>query len=167
MFLLPSVTPREYALSSPDGTIGTGAAPTSGTPTMPTTEPTINVAIAEALRHTRRAWLGAGVLKSENTGQLKGNNKRPDILILESNVSPVAIETEVHPAVTVEADATSRLGSDPVRREMDEAFCGDVLGMDKTFFAQGGPLDLLRQKLAHEPSIHRSKKSKVGAQVEG
>ena len=41
---------------------------------------------------------------------LKGSNERPDILILEPNVSPVVIETEVMPAVTVESEAVSRLG---------------------------------------------------------
>jgi hypothetical protein len=41
---------------------------------------------------------------------LVGSNKRPDILVLEPSVSPVAIETEVVPAVTVESDAIARLG---------------------------------------------------------
>jgi hypothetical protein len=35
---------------------------------------------------------------------------QPDILILEPNVSPVVIETEVVPAPTVEPEALSRLG---------------------------------------------------------
>ncbi len=39
-----------------------------------------------------------------------GSNKRPDILVLEPNVSPVAIETEVAPAVTVESETIARLG---------------------------------------------------------
>jgi hypothetical protein len=46
------------------------------------------------------------MVRSENTGALKGNAKRPDILITEPNVSPVVIE----PAVTVEQDAVQRLG---------------------------------------------------------
>ena len=41
---------------------------------------------------------------------LKGSNRRPDILVIEPNVSPVVIETEVLPANTVEAEAMSRLG---------------------------------------------------------
>src|SRR5205807_1565440 len=44
------------------------------------------------------------------TGMLKGNNRRPDILVIEQNVSPVVIETELLPAVTVEVEASSRLG---------------------------------------------------------
>ncbi len=39
-----------------------------------------------------------------------GSNKRRDILVLESNVSPVAIETEVVPAISVESEAVARLG---------------------------------------------------------
>src|SRR5262245_24376003 len=77
---------------------------------MATTEPAINVALAESLRLTRRQWQKAGHIKSENTAQLKGSANRPDILILEPGVSPVVIETEIHPAATVEADAIARLG---------------------------------------------------------
>ena len=77
---------------------------------MATTEPTINDALAEVLRGTRRAWQQSNVIRSENTGMLKGSNERPDILVTESTVSPVVIETEVLPAPTVESDATSRLG---------------------------------------------------------
>jgi NAD(P)-dependent dehydrogenase (short-subunit alcohol dehydrogenase family) len=75
-----------------------------------TTEHTINDTLAAALRAGRRVWRQHGVVSSENTGMLKGNNRRPDILVLESGVSPVAIETEVLPAITVEPEATSRLG---------------------------------------------------------
>ena len=77
---------------------------------MPTTEHTINDALAEVLRETRHAWQQPNVVRSENTGMLKGSNERPDILVIEPTVSPVVIETEVLPAVTVELDTTSRLG---------------------------------------------------------
>jgi hypothetical protein len=77
---------------------------------VPLTEHTINDAIAAALRQTRRAWQSSNVISSENTGMLKGSSKRPDILVIEANVSPVVIETEVLPAITVEAEAKSRLG---------------------------------------------------------
>jgi hypothetical protein len=75
-----------------------------------TTEHTINDAIARALRRTRRAWASAGVVQSENTSKLTGSNKRPDILVSEAGVSPVVVENEVLPAVTVEQEARSRLG---------------------------------------------------------
>ena len=77
---------------------------------MATTEPTINDALAEVLRGTRRAWQQSNVVRSENSGMLKESNERPDILVIEPTVSPVVIETEVLPAVTVELDTTSRLG---------------------------------------------------------
>ncbi len=78
---------------------------------MATTEHTINDALAELLRGTRRAWRDSDIVSSENTGQLKGSTARPDILVVEPNVSPVVIETEVLPAVTVEAEAVARLGA--------------------------------------------------------
>ena len=76
---------------------------------MATTEHTINDALAAVLRETRRAWSASSVVSSENTGMLKGSSRRPDILIIEANVSPVVIETEVLPAVTVESEAVSVL----------------------------------------------------------
>jgi len=77
---------------------------------MPTTEHTINDALAEQLRTTKRAWNLPGTVRSENTGMLRGTTERPDILILEANVSPVAIETELLPATNVESEACARLG---------------------------------------------------------
>lgn len=77
---------------------------------MPVTEHTINDALAEVLATTRSLWHSKGVVRSENTETLKGNARRPDILVTEPNVSPVVVETEVVPAVTVESDALSRLG---------------------------------------------------------
>jgi hypothetical protein len=74
------------------------------------TEPAINDALASVLRETRYVWRTSDVVSSENTGMLRGSNKRPDILVIEANVSPVVIETEVVPAVTVESEAISRLG---------------------------------------------------------
>ena len=78
---------------------------------MPTTEHTINDALAALLRRTRHAWAVPDAINSENTGVLKQAGKRPDILVSEPNVSPVVIETEVLPAPTVEQDALSRLGA--------------------------------------------------------
>ena len=77
---------------------------------MPTTEHTINDALAAVLRRTRHAWATTDAINSENTGVLKDAAKRPDVLVSEPNVSPVVIETEVLPATTVEQDALSRLG---------------------------------------------------------
>jgi hypothetical protein len=77
---------------------------------MATTEHTINDALAELLRGTRSAWHDSDIVSSENTGQIKGSAARPDILVVEPNVSPVVVETEVLPAVTVETEAEDRLG---------------------------------------------------------
>jgi hypothetical protein len=78
---------------------------------MARTGHTINDALAELLRDTRRAWRDEKVVTSEDTDQLKGTSGRPDILVIEPNVCPVVIETEVFPATTVEAEALSRLGA--------------------------------------------------------
>jgi hypothetical protein len=78
---------------------------------MARTEHTINDALAELLRRTRRAWRDDKVVTSEDTGQLKDTSGRPDILVIEPNVCPVVIETEVFPATTVEVEALSRLGA--------------------------------------------------------
>ena len=78
---------------------------------MPTTEHTINDALAAVLRRTRHAWATTDAINSENTGILKNAAKRPDILVSEPNVSPVVIETEVLPATAVEQDALARLGN--------------------------------------------------------
>src|SRR6266567_2360936 len=77
---------------------------------MATTEPTINDQLAALLRKTRRAWRAENIVNSENTGMLVGSSKKPDILVLEPSVSPVTIETEVLPAVTVESETVARLG---------------------------------------------------------
>jgi hypothetical protein len=77
---------------------------------MPTTEHTVNDALAEQLRTTKSAWRLPETVRSENTGMLRDSSERPDILVLETNVSPVAIETELLPATSVESEACARLG---------------------------------------------------------
>jgi hypothetical protein len=42
---------------------------------------------------------------------------------------------------------------DPVRRELDEKFLTQVLHFPKWLFTEDGPIDLLRKKLAREPSV--------------
>jgi hypothetical protein len=46
---------------------------------------------------------------------------------------------------------------DPVRRELDEKFMRDVLGLMVPSLVSGGALELLRMKLSREPSIRGSK----------
>jgi hypothetical protein len=47
---------------------------------------------------------------------------------------------------------------DAVRKELDEAFLERVLEFPKKFFVTDGPLDLIRKKLAQEPSLTGRKK---------
>ena len=57
---------------------------------MATTEHTINDALAQVLETTRRAWRSTDIVRSENTGMLRGSNKRPDIKVL-----PIAPDWEI------------------------------------------------------------------------
>ena len=50
-----------------------------------------------------------------------------------------------------------KIDKDPVRQELDEKFARDVLGLPKSVFGSGGALELLRRKLAQEPSIRGHK----------
>ena len=50
-----------------------------------------------------------------------------------------------------------RLHEDAVRCDLDERFGCEVLGLPAALFAEGGPVDLLRQKLAAEPSVRGNK----------
>ncbi len=49
------------------------------------------------------------------------------------------------------------LDIDENRKILDRRFYGEVLGLPAAIFADGGPLDILRQKLSREPSIRGSK----------
>ncbi len=78
---------------------------------MATTEHTINDALAELLRKTRWAWRGSEVVRSETTQLLaESRGLRPDIVIEEPFTAAVVIETEIHPAQSVEEETLSRLG---------------------------------------------------------
>ena len=49
------------------------------------------------------------------------------------------------------------IDSDPIRKELDEAFARNVLRLSEPILTSGGPLELLRRKLSQEPSIRGSK----------
>jgi len=49
------------------------------------------------------------------------------------------------------------LDIDENRKTLDRRFYGEVLGLPDSILADGGPLDILRQKLCREPSIRGSK----------
>ena len=49
------------------------------------------------------------------------------------------------------------IDKDIVRHELDERFGREVLGLPASLFASGGPVEILRLKLAQEPSIRGNK----------
>ena len=51
----------------------------------------------------------------------------------------------------------NEIDQDNARRELDTEFARDVLGLPAHVIAEDGPLELLRMKLAREPSIRGSK----------
>ena len=54
-----------------------------------------------------------------------------------------------------------QIDEDPVRAELDRRLLVDVLGMPPSLCEPGGTIDLLRRKLAKEPQIRGTKKSRV------
>ena len=54
-----------------------------------------------------------------------------------------------------------QIDEDPARAELDHRLLVDVLGLPEELAEPGGPMDLLRRKLAHEPQIHGGKKTRV------
>ena len=73
-----------------------------------TTEPAFNVILGEALRQKHPLWTQH--LGAEQTRVMdRAPAKQPDIVIAVPNSTPVIIETEFYPAVTVEQDARARL----------------------------------------------------------
>ncbi len=85
---------------------GTWAARGGKRDLMATSEPEINIALAEVLNSLRSNWKVGG----EQLGKLQGSHRQPDVIVAAEGSAPVVIETEVLPAVTVENDARSRLG---------------------------------------------------------
>jgi hypothetical protein len=55
----------------------------------------------------------------------------------------------------------SDIDTDATRSELDRRFLGEVLGLAPTLLQTGGPFDLLRRKLAAEPSISGGKADDV------
>ena len=49
------------------------------------------------------------------------------------------------------------IDKDATRKELDERFGREVLGLPESILAPGGALEVLRMKLAQEPSIRGNK----------
>lgn len=77
---------------------------------MATTEIVLNEYIGAELRKKYTRWAVPNVVNVENTGVFSTSGKRPDLVVIDNPTSPVCIETEFVPALTVENDAKSRLG---------------------------------------------------------
>src|SRR5260370_35686414 len=77
---------------------------------MANSEITVNASIAAAFREINTDWRVYDRVASEKTEAFKKKALRPDILIIEPGVPPICLETEFEPALTVEKDASSRLG---------------------------------------------------------
>ena len=45
------------------------------------------------------------------------------------------------------------INKDPIRKELDERFAREVLGLPESILQPGGALDVLRMKFALEPAI--------------
>ena len=60
-----------------------------------------------------------------------------------------------------------QIDEDPARARLDRAILVDVLGLPESLVEDGGPIDLIRRKLAKEPQIHGGKKSRVVFTDEG
>jgi hypothetical protein len=60
-----------------------------------------------------------------------------------------------------------QIDEDPARAEIDRALLVDVLGLDKALCEPGGPMDLLRRKLAAEPQIHANKQTRLEFTLSG
>ena len=54
-----------------------------------------------------------------------------------------------------------QIDEDPARAELDRLLLVDVLHFPETLCEPGGPIDLLRRKLAREPQIHGGKQTRV------
>ena len=60
-----------------------------------------------------------------------------------------------------------QIDEDPARADLDRRLLVDVLGLPATLCEDGGPIDLLRRKLAREPQIHGGKQSRVVFTADG
>ena len=111
---------------------------------MPILESQLNGRIATLLGRMARHWNVSGEAK----GAFQGNQKQPDILVVQAGAQPVVIENEYLPANTVEAEARERLGESldasvvhasgrinaavALRSPIELQGCGDLDEVDET-----------------------------------
>ncbi len=112
-----------------------------------TTEQFFNSMFGQVLREKHPLWKEA--IGVEQTHVLQGSpRKHPDLILSLPETSPVAIETEFMPAVTVEEDAVSRLGESLAS---DARTIENVIALripiELRTVEQGGIEDAIRQAL--------------------
>ena len=54
-----------------------------------------------------------------------------------------------------------QIDEDTARAELDRRLLVEVLGLPETLCDPGGPIDLIRRKLAQEPQVHGAKRTRV------
>jgi hypothetical protein len=99
----------------------------------------------------------------------KQQSGRGSVGVLPLQDFPILAVTALKPKQLREAarlfDVMSRMDllplheidKDAVRKELDEKFAQEVLGLPASMLAPGAPLELLRMKLAREPSVRGHK----------
>ncbi|MDE0510832.1 MAG: hypothetical protein OXI88_03490 [Gammaproteobacteria bacterium] len=98
-----------------------------------TTEPAFSVILGEALRQKHPLWTQH--LGAEQTRVMdRAPGKQPDIVIAAPNSTPVIVETEYFPAVTVEQEARARLNESltSTGRTIEHTFAVRIPGEMKT-----------------------------------
>jgi hypothetical protein len=77
---------------------------------------------------------------------------------------PALTPTQLEAAVKIFGEMSHKellpiheIDKDPTRKELDERFGREVLGLPEPILQPGGALDVLRMKLAQEPSIRGNK----------
>lgn len=60
-----------------------------------------------------------------------------------------------------------QIDEDPARAELDRRLLVDVLGLPSSLCDVGGPMELLRRKLAAEPQIRANKQARLVFTAEG
>jgi hypothetical protein len=92
-----------------------------------------------------------------------GKSALPSLVVLDVGALS---QSQLKAAVSLFDDLSKRplrpiheLDVDPIRAELDTRFARDVLDLPTEVYATSGHLNLLRMKLAREPSVRGHKKS--------
>jgi hypothetical protein len=90
-----------------------------------------------------------GILSLQTLPVLDVTALRPEQLTEAAKLFDSLAERELLPIHEID--------NDPARKELDEKFVRNVLGLPESYLIPGGPLEILRMKLSREPSIRGKK----------